>query len=162
MQHIRNVFTWGPLTVSIQLPRRVTPAHKQVRGALQILCKEPQEIINISYKVIEHFEQSHGTRSEHKTYTLGEKHSKKTYQVTPGSMLTISFAVPFSPKEWSSTDKQIYTGDMALMNKMSDVAKQTVRTYTLEAIISLANEKVVTERKKITYVVEDDKNQEDL
>jgi hypothetical protein len=162
VQHLRNLFTRWPLTVSIELPKRVTPANKTINWSLSVLCKQPQTITSIHYEVKEEFEQTHGTRTEHKIYSLGEKNSKAEYDAKPWELLSIWFTVPFRPKAWSISDHDIYEGDMALMNKMSDVAKQTIRTYTLEVTITLASQKVIIERKKITYVPEDSTDKENI
>jgi hypothetical protein len=162
LQHMRNLFTRWPITVSIELPKRVTPANKQINGSLSILCKQPQTITGIHYEIKEEFEQTHGTRTEHKVYSLGEKTSKAEYDAKPWALLSVAFTVPFRPKAGSLGDQEIYEGDMALMNKMSDVAKQTIRTYTIEVTITLATQKVIIERKKITYVPEDSTDKENI
>lgn len=141
----------------ITATQRISLKDTQLTGTLVMSAKEDVTVTKLIYEFKEIFEQAKGTHAESATYVLGSFTHPEPIIIKQLEVTSLAFAIPFDIKNGSQGDKAVYVGDMGLMNKYSDLAKQRSSVYRLEATATLEDGKEDSISVRITFQEQEDK-----
>lgn len=139
------------------MTQRVSLKDTQLSWTLVMSAKQDVTIKKLVYEFKEIFEQAKWTHAELTTYILGSFTHPDPINIKQLEVTTLAFSVPFDIKNGSQWDKAVYVGDMGLMNKYSDLAKQRSSNYRLEVSATLDDDQETSKSLRISFQEQENK-----
>ena len=145
---MKDIFKRSWLLTHFVLKKKYKKAQKDIDWSLKIMAKQPITITKITYKIEETIRQPKvpwEKKREEITSEIAKHPVAWPWHLETLKEEQLEFKVPISISKQKRTEKKVYKGDMALMNKAHDQSKQTIFIYKIFADI-----KIKWRRKPIT------------
>jgi len=155
---IKDFLTFGPVSAVLAVNKHPSLKDTELTGTLVMTPKQNIGVIKVTYELVETFEQVKSTKVDLSTYVLGTLEYAQPLALKQLEVTSLPFAIPFTIDKWSQGDKAVYTWDLGLMNRYSDMAKQKSSSYKLAATITFDTWKEMSTHTSITFQQQDDKD----
>lgn len=130
----------SPFIAKFMVNKQFPLKEEKIEGKLQLLAKKEAKVTKVYYQIEELFEQAHNNSTENQKYIIGTKEEDLKIRLKPLEARKVNFELTYDIKKGSYGDKRVYSGDMAIMNKLSDRAKKISSKYKLTADITIEGE----------------------